>query len=272
MAKTILIAGKDMPAGSKFSDGFINSSRRVVITGPDSEISENAQNPSSVQKSDEHHLKMVGKASGIATVGWNKASPLSSRTLILNVEAVFEELDEAVLYFDEDFYSARANRLGIEECSRGVDQMILSYQFLAMEILNRFEQKKSANDTGTLVFLFKEGCSASDALKNPAMRNGAYSIASPVVAAAAGAFEKFAENIAALYGDSSFLNILLIHCDRQNEFAGDDVALAKWLSSYVDNFRDEKNKMNAKKSVQWVKAGSKFTASAGFSLFSKGRK
>ena len=37
MAKTVLVAGKEMPAGSKFADGMALSGRSISITTPESE-------------------------------------------------------------------------------------------------------------------------------------------------------------------------------------------------------------------------------------------
>lgn len=270
MGKTILVAGKDIPAGAKFADTLAGTGRYVVVTKPDDdEISENTDNAIATAAVAERHQKLMGKASGVAPVSWNKASPISSRTLILNMESIFTKMEEAVLYFDEEHFSSRANHINIEECAQTSDELILSYQYLTMEILARFEQKNT-DKPGTLVFLLKDGPSASDAVKMPSLRNGTYPIASPLIASAAASFAAFAENIAALYGDLPFVNIILARGDRSTDIVTSEISLAKWLGSYMDAVESQTTKLNAKKSVIWVKPGSAFSVSTSkFSLFGK---
>lgn len=104
-----------------------------------------------------------------------------------------------------------------------------------------------------------------DAVRSPALRGGAGSVASPLVAAAAGAFVAFAENIAAVYGDCEYVNIVLVRGDRGMETSKTDDVLAKWLGSYLDSVDGLKNKLTAKKSIQWAKPGAKNPG--GFTLF-----
>ena len=92
MAITTLVAGKDMPACTKFADGLVQRGRYVVVSGPETADDEdsNAEDAKS-----ERQQKLMGKASGIATVEWNKNSPISSRTFLLSAETIFESLDAA---------------------------------------------------------------------------------------------------------------------------------------------------------------------------------
>ena len=260
-----------MPSGSKFADSLAGTGRYVVVTKPDdSDISENTDDAAATAAVAERHQKLMGKASGVAPVSWNKASPISSRTLILNMENIFSRMEEAVLYFDEELFSSKANHINIEECAQTSDELILSYQYLTMEILSRFEQKNSSGKPGTLVFLLKDGPCASDAIKMPALRSGTHPIASPLIAGAAAAFAAFAENIAALYGDLPYVNIVLVRGDRSMDIMTSDSELARWLGSYIDSVENQTVKLNAKKSISWIKPGSKFsTGSSGFSLFGK---
>ncbi len=255
-----LVAGKDMPACTKFSDALVQTGRKVVACG----------NLIEDQDTEDRQQKMMDMASGVSTVQWNRASPISARTLILNSESIHGALDEVILYFDEELYASRANQVDIQECSRASSDMILSYQYLTLEALNRFRARKSAENPGTLIYLLKEGPSAADAVRAPSLRNGAYSIASPVVAAAATAFMAFSENIAAIYGDLPYLNVYMIRGDKSMDTVASDASLAKWLSYYIDNSEDQKSKKNLKASLNWIKPGTKLQ-SGGFSLFGKGR-
>ncbi|GEM_PF-460582 len=270
MTKTTLVAGKDMPACSKFADGLSQMERRVVVCEPPSldDMTDDAETDAASQAVNNRQQKIMGKAAGVATVPWNKPSPISARTLLLSAEAFFEGLDEVVLYFDEELFASRANQVNIEECAQGCDEMILSYQYLTLEVLNRFQRRHDNANPGVLVFLLKEGPSAADAMRMPSLRNGAYSIASPVVAAAATAFMAFAENIVAIHGDLPNIRILLVRGDKNMDIVSNDAAFAKWLASYIDALEETKTKTDARKSLSWIKPGSK-VQSGGFSLFGR---
>jgi len=261
MTKTTLVAGKDMPACTKFADSLAQSGRRVVACGDQDDSSNDSETT-------ERQQKLMDMASGVSTVQWNRGSPISARTLILNAESIFETLDEVVLYFDEEMYASKANQVDIQECSRGSSEMVLSYQYLTLEALNRFKSRKSEENPGTLIYLLKEGPSAADAVRAPSLRNGAYSIASPVVAAAATSFMAFAENIAAIYGDLPYLNVLMVRGDKSMDTVANESSLAKWLAYYADSYFEQKAKKNVKSTLNWIRPGTKLQNS-GFSLFGK---
>lgn len=250
MAKTALIAGKEMPAGSKFADGLSMTGRNISITGPEIEKKED---------DDSDKDRQISEASGISIVEWNKTSPISSRTIILSTESIFGKMDEAVLVFDEEWYASLEPRMNTQECIRGCDELILPYQSLSIEVLSRFEQKNSENNPGTLVFLIKETPSNADTLRSPAVRNGISAIASPVVASAAAAFMTFAENIAALYGNQSYVNIYLVRGNNTIDISASDVEFGRWLGSYINSVEESGISMDSKKSINWIKAGSKIS-------------
>ena len=255
----MLVAGKDMPSGGKFAEGLTFTNRNILITGTDIEI------PESSNASDGDDLEKGSIKAGVKSVEWNKSSSLSARTLILQAENTYDRIDEAVLYFDEEYFASIAEKMDAAECSRTCDDLISGYMYLTLEILSRFEKKNSSGTPGKLVFLLKEGPCMVDALRAPVLRNGSNSIASPLVAAAAGAFASFAENIAAVYGDTEYVNIVLVRGDNGMEVAKADDSLAKWMGSYLDSVDGLKHKLTAKKSISWIKPGAK--SAGGFSLF-----
>ena len=249
-----------MPAGSKFADGIALSGRSISITSPEIDHDEAEDSPG-------ERSKALTEASGISLVEWHKSSPISSRTLIFSTEATFGRMDEAILYFDTEWFAQLEHHLSCGECARGCDELVLPFQCLALEVLARFEKKNASGTPGMLVFLFKETPDLVDSLRTPAHRSGGASISSPVVAAAAAAFEIFAENVAAQFGNKSYVNILLARSDMGNETGSSDVELGKWLASYLDAFESTGAKFDAKTSVEWVKAGSRYGA-GGLKLFS----
>ena len=259
MEKTILVAGKDMPDGKKFADGLSFSNRNILITGNDIDVPEPSEN------NDDETSEQMNVLKGETTAEWNRGSSLSARTLILQTENTYEKMDEAVLFFDEEYFASKADKMDAAECSRTCDDLISGYMYLTLEVLSRFEKKNSGGAPGKLVFVLQEGPCMVDALRSPVLRNGSNSIASPLVASAAGAFNSFAENIAAVYGDMEYVNIVLVRGDKGMEAAKSDDSLAKWLGSYLDSVDELKHKLTAKKSISWVKPGAKSAGS--FSLF-----
>lgn len=271
MSKTVLIAGKNSGEVDRFSDGFVFYSRQIVETEALSFSEEKTVRKTIAEKKAElaayEEEKTVQSKSGLCTFEWNKASSVSTRNLVLQAENFFEKVDEAVLYFDEEYYASLAGKIDAAEIAKTCDELILGFQYLTLELLSRFE-KKYEGKAFTLVFLLKEGPNLLDVLRSPAIKNGTVAVASPLVAAAAAAFTSFAENIASLYGDEAYVNILLVRGDSSMEEAKKDETLSKWLAPFLDSLDELKTKLTAKKSSVWIKPGSK-KAGGGFSLFKK---
>lgn len=253
MEKTVLIAGKDLPGGLDFADGVLMTGRNVVST-----------------TSESMHAKQAADG-GAVTVMWNKTSPVSARAVVLECENSFRRLDEAVFVFDEAYFAEKYDGMSHENCSRGMDEMILSYQYLVQEVLARFEKRyaydyvnEEAIKPGKLVFLMKSSPSELDILKNNNLRNTVPCAAGPFVGAAAAAFEGFAENIAAMFGGRDYVTVILAKADSSMELGKNDRALAGWLSNYMEEVDNLKHKPNAKQCASWVKAGAKASGGFGF--------
>lgn len=251
MSKTILIAGKDLPDGSDFVDGAEVKMRQIAVTAIKGSQPANSPN--------------------ITAFEWQRTSPIRARALILDAETTFKKIDEAVLYFDEGYYATKFNQLTPQECSQSCDELILGYQYLALEILSRFEKKYSMSagleekaPPPKLVFLIKNSLSECEAAKNTALRSNVSIASGPLVSAAATAFQAFAENIAALYAAREYVSIILARGDYNNEAARLDRTYGEWICSYLDEVDKLKSKPSLKQSVNWVKAGAK---GPGFSLF-----
>lgn len=236
MKKTILIAGKDFPSGGDFADGMAHAGYNVVITGR-----AEAGNES-------------GSSGSIVVASWNRPSSISARSLVLSAENAFGFVNETVLYFDASAYASQFTVLSQEECTRSLDTMISGYEYLAMEMLNRFDQRKT---NGKLVFLIKNHPTMEDVLRSSSLRSSTAVPAGPFVSAAQAAFISFAENIAALAGDKAGVTVVLVSCGEQNEIAAKDGSLALWLAGYLNSMDNLKSKTGAKHAVNWVKAGAK---------------
>lgn len=253
MSKTILVAGKDLPSGMKLAEGLERTDRRVAVSA-------------GINDNENDSEEVVSVNSETIGIEWNRSSPVSSRTFVLEAESTMEQLDEAILYFDETLFAQNSGQLNSEECLRTSDSMVLCYQYLTMTLLERYEKKRSAENPGTIVFLLRKSYDCADLNRNPSLRNGMNTFASPVVSAAAASFEAFAENIASVYGDLDYLNIVLVKIEADE--SDSDESVGQWLGEYNDALYPSLKAMT-KKSLQWLKPGSKAAKAAAKTAASK---
>ncbi|MBQ9630360.1 MAG: hypothetical protein IJR49_02105 [Treponema sp.] len=232
--KTVLIAGKDLPFGSDIADGMALAGYNVIVTGNG--------------ETDRQSIS----ASNIVISSWNRPSSISARSLMLQAETKFSQVDESILYFDAELYAQQFPTYSAEECTRAVDTMILGYQYLCMEILTRLEQRKVA---GKIIFLVRDHLSMEEMIRSSSAKSGTVTPTGPLVSSAKSAFMAFAENTAALMGDKSYVTILLVSVDSKNELSSKDSSLAAWLSEYLSALDKMPNKLTAKQSLKWIKAG-----------------
>lgn len=247
MSKSILIAGKYLPEATNFADGAEIKMRSVAITDP--KIS-----------------KDTAPVSNIKMLPWTRPSPVAARTLILECERIFGKLDEVVLYFDESYFATKFHTLTMQNCSQTIDDALLGYQYLTLELLSRFEKNSEMNaslgkpqSVTRLVFLIKKSVNEFDIKKNPALRTDLPVPSNAFVAAAASAFVAFAENIAAIYNSKEYVEIILVSTDFENDAVKTDNALGQWLCDYLDELDTRKKRMSLKQELSWIKAGSKFS-------------
>lgn len=165
---------------------------------------------------------------------WNKASPISARTLLLQAVTAYGEIDRAVLFFDAADFNAKYDKLTVENISRGMDDMIAGFQYMTTEFAGRYAQKAD-----------KEGCWLTFVLCSSTGETGI------LTAAAEAAFQAFAEKTAETYADGSF-KITLVRCDSATK-----KETASWLTSYWDLPAAEKAASQAKTACHWVKTGGK---------------
>lgn len=244
MEKTILIAGKEFPDGKEFAESMLMANRNVVITS----------------KTETKEI-LDGE---VIPFFWNKVSPVSSRAAILFSESVHKNIDEVILYFDESYFASLFTGFAIEDFAKSADEMILSFEYMVYEVLSRFEKRYLLDSTpeqmanpAKLVFAIKKNPSELDVLKNPPIRTEVTSISNALTSSAAAAFAAFAETIAAQYGNREFVSVLLVKTESTSELYKKDSSFASWLAQYLDELDKQKNKLTAKQSVSWIKAGSK---------------
>ena len=248
MEKTILIAGKELPAGEDFASAAVSSGRRAVVTN----THENEGSPA---------------PSGVTAVAWNRPSALSARSVVLKAINECGRIDECAVIFDEVFLMERYKGLETTtENVRVIEELISSYEYLTMEAMSRITKKNSLSQTEEkrrlkLIFVHKSNPSISECIisKSTAKPSPAF------LSAAAAAFRAFAENTAATLVESEEIQPILISCDPTNELFKSDRELAAWLFQYVESLDGLRRPLTPKQRLTWTKAGAK--SPGGFGIF-----
>lgn len=249
MNRTILIAGKDYPAGKDMAASAVLHERTVYITaGAGEQVSDFGD--------------------GSFSVGWNRGSALSARTLLISASNSNGHLDEAVLIFDEGYFAPLYGTPGPAESTKACNELVLGYQYLAAELLLRFNQRKIAGlekNPGKIVFVHKPGANEAEAVKNPNLRLENPVLSKPLVASASAAFRAFAENFAASVCGAEEVVPVLVECSPTSELSKNDSAFMAWLCDYMEELDSLKKPLSDKQKVSWIKAGAK--APGGFGFF-----
>lgn len=242
MGKNVFIAGKELSSLADFAEGFVLGENNVAVAVSD----ESEGNVSS----------------SIKVVNWNRGSGVAARSAVIQAETAIGYADDYILYYDSPYFASVFNGFSTENCAEACDVLVSSFQFLALEIINRIKQRKQKS---RLVFILKAQPNYKDVVLSPGIKSVVENPSNPFVAAGEAAFATFAENISIMAGDDENLSILLVSGDLQNEVMRKDSVFASWLNGYLDASDELKGKPSVKSIVNWVKAGSKNPG--GFSLF-----
>ena len=108
MANTLFI-GKDLPDGLEIAEAFSNSGRKVFA----------------ICKSEKDATNF--EAEKIVASTWNRASAVSTLSLLIKSETTLGNLDEVVFYFDANYFASRFELDKTEEIANSVDYMISGY-------------------------------------------------------------------------------------------------------------------------------------------------
>ena len=238
----ILIVGKELPDCLELAESFVTTRKVFSVAKDDAEATN-------------------FEAEGIFGSTWNKASAISSRSLIIKAETQLENMNQILLYFDSYYYGTKFELDKTEDIAFAVDSMISSYQYFINELLIRLEQRK---DPVSIIFLAKTYPSKYENLHS-GNKNVNIHPTSNIVNAAQQAFISLAENVATLVSEKQYLSVVLAKCDQTNELYNNEKALSTWIKQSFDSIEGFKNHQNVKSACTWLKAGSKI--SNGFSLF-----
>lgn len=72
--------------------------------------------------------------------GWNRASPISTRSNILQVKNLFDEIHKVVIIYDSSEYM-RFNSFDVESISKGFDSTILGFSYFTSEIMKLYSEQ-----------------------------------------------------------------------------------------------------------------------------------
>ena len=207
----ILIVGKDLPDCLDFAEAFVATRKVFCVTKEESDASN-------------------FEAEGIQAGTWNRASAISSRSLIIKAETKLEELNEVVVYFDSYYFGTKFELDRTQDVSQAIDTMIASFQYFVNELLLRLEQRK---EPGSLVFLAKTYPSKAELLHS-GNKNMNIHPTSNIVNSAQSAFIALAENVATLVADKQYLSVLLAKCEQTNELFDNEKQLGTWVKESIN--------------------------------------
>ncbi len=251
MERTLLIAGKELPEGESFASGAVASGRKTIITRKHTDESSSDPN-------------------GTTGVAWNRPSALSARAVVLKALNDCGHLDECAVIFDEKFYVEKYGNIdGGAENVRVIEELISSYQYMTMEVINRALKKnrldfavssETEKNKLRLFFIHKTNPSLSECV----ISKSTMKPSQPFLSTASQAFKTYAENLAAAHLEDQDLDIILVNCDPANEFYEKDRDLSSWLFSYAETLDSMKRPLTTKQRLSWTKAGTKTPGGFGF--------
>lgn len=125
MSRTVLITDIDTPLGFDLSKTFLEQGDRVIgtVAAPDKESDFKALNSSS-----------------FTLRRWQRSSPISAKSLLLNIINDFDNLDEALLLQTPSLPAKLLHEVTTAEIEQGVDLWIKGNLFLLKEILDIFKR------------------------------------------------------------------------------------------------------------------------------------
>lgn len=172
---------------------------------------------------------------------WNRSSPISAHSVVINAENYFRQIDAAVLFFDSLAYDKIFAHNTIDEFTRATDELILGYNYLTLELLHRF----SEHNPGKLFFVLQNQETQADILKNSSKQQTSQQSIGLITSMAQSAFRTFAENVAALNfnPNGSFVYLLEVSSEVTEE------QIISWIATKIQE--DLPVYKNPKNAVMW---------------------
>lgn len=210
MAKNIIVAGKDYNKSSKAENIAKQLELNAVFTN---------------------------------TSVWNRNSPISAKSIIINAENKFEKIDAGLIFFEATDYNQVFKGIELQNYDQACDELILGYQFMTAEFLKRFEKKQH----GKLFFVLRPMQSLADFFKLSSREQQANpNYANLIVSTAQQAFRTFAENIAATSYKENGPAIYLVEIGQNTT----EQQVFEWLKTKIEE--ESPVYKNSKQAVTWL--------------------
>lgn len=183
---------------------------------------------------------------------WNRASPISARSLLIKAQTVLGSVDNILMTFDAKKADEDFSDFSIDEATKACDALILSYQYLTLEAVSR---ASSHGKKVRLIFNLRAWPSLFEVSRAPQYKKAPVTPVSIFTSVAQKAFESFAENCCAFMENNKCVDVILLDSSATGSEAPTSEAFAAWLNQYLvtlDQAPDSKTKL-----PNWQKALSK---------------
>lgn len=223
MNKNIIIAGKEFSKNTKVDQLAKQAGLTTFITTRPT--AKNSEKPE------------------VSLTSWNRNTPISARNIVVNAENQLGKIDGAVLFFDTSAYNQIFTETKLEDFDRACSELILSYNFLATEIIKRFTKTQH----GLIFFVLQEMQTNAEFLKLSSREQLANpERALPIASMAQAAFKAFAENMAASLLKDTETFIYLLEAKRTTS----ENQIIEWISKKLE----EPNPVykTSKQAVTWL--------------------
>lgn len=225
MSENILVCDKSIPFAGMVAGELRRGNSMVALAGT---------NPSFSETETDAPVSHTGAA--LCEVSWNRRSPLSSKTLLLETRNSLPSLDGALLLFDAQAFLASLDSAKIS-VSALLDEYVEGYIHLVHELGSFFQKQKKGRITFT-VRRFPPRSALPGSMET-------------VFAVAEAAFIRLAEETALYFSSQGLTPCPLILLGD-----GDDTEDAIWLAGKLSEPSTGKAASRGGP-VRWVKAGSR---------------
>lgn len=235
MGKNIILAGKEYSKNSDIEKIAQTLGLNPFVT---------------TQYFEESNTKIIS-----TSTTWNRSSPISAHSVIINAENYFRQIDGAVLFFDSLAYDKIFTHNTIDEFTRATDELILGYTYLTLELLHRF----SEHNPGKLFFVLQPQETKADSIKNPSKQPMTQQSLGLITSMAQNAFKSFAENVAAENYNPTGCFVYLLETSPETS----EEQILSWIATKMQE--DLPVYKNPKNAVTWqsTETKSKFQLSFG---------
>lgn len=227
MSTCVLVCDKSIPCASALAGELRGRGVSVALVADDGSAGKRAA------------AKQNAEGSALADLFWNRASPLSARTLMLEASNILSVPDDAAIFFDTGALLA-ALPAGSDNPAAVIEGWITGYVYLVRELVRTF----SSRGRGRIFFAVSGGSARAEA-------HGEFPPGSPALAAtlAESAFVRLAEETAAFLSATTGAGAAAVLVRIGDEPVSE---AATWLASRI-----VESSGSQRGNGRWIKSGSR---------------